>query len=186
MLRVVSAFIKAKTRFEMGAERARTRRVRAQQSLSVSPPLPAEVHLIHNLYLQSMKQRRMAKQDFDAHEQHMFNMLLSGSEQERKAAAAVAAGTACPTALMLDTHGGDISNNNGSKAGDQMLHKELLSYYKEKQHRENFRWMRDTVYKSAQLMHIQDRNVHGKIFGGYIMNKAFEIAWVAAVRLLSC
>jgi hypothetical protein len=31
---------------------------------------------------------------------------------------------------------------------------------------------------------LQDRNVHGKIFGGYIMNKAFEIAYVAAVRIL--
>jgi acyl-CoA hydrolase len=30
---------------------------------------------------------------------------------------------------------------------------------------------------------LQDRNVHGKIFGGYIMNKAFEIAYVAAVRI---
>jgi acyl-CoA hydrolase len=29
----------------------------------------------------------------------------------------------------------------------------------------------------------QDRNVHGKIFGGYIMKKAFEIAHVAAVRI---
>jgi acyl-CoA hydrolase len=35
---------------------------------------------------------------------------------------------------------------------------------------------------------LQDRNVHGKIFGGYIMNKAFEIAYVAAVStaLLLC
>jgi hypothetical protein len=33
------------------------------------------------------------------------------------------------------------------------------------------------------VRNIQDRNVHGKIFGGYIMKKAFEIAHVAAVRL---
>lgn len=27
----------------------------------------------------------------------------------------------------------------------------------------------------------QNRNVHGKIFGGYLMKKAFELAWVTAV-----
>eukprot|EP01034_Spumella_vulgaris_P029332 gene29331-36364_t len=26
----------------------------------------------------------------------------------------------------------------------------------------------------------QDRNMHGKIFGGYVMRKAFELAWVSA------
>ena len=31
------------------------------------------------------------------------------------------------------------------------------------------------------IMFEQNRNVHGKIFGGYIMKKAFEIANVAAV-----
>jgi acyl-CoA hydrolase len=39
-----------------------------------------------------------------------------------------------------------------------------------------------TIRTSSSFL--QDRNVHGKIFGGYIMNKAFEIAYVAAVRIL--
>ena len=29
-------------------------------------------------------------------------------------------------------------------------------------------------------MHMQDRNLHGKIFGGHIMREAFEIGWLAA------
>jgi len=30
-------------------------------------------------------------------------------------------------------------------------------------------------------MHPQDRNVHGKIFGGFLMREAFDIAWIAAI-----
>lgn len=29
-------------------------------------------------------------------------------------------------------------------------------------------------------MHMQDRNLHGKIFGGFLMREAFEIGWLAA------
>lgn len=35
-----------------------------------------------------------------------------------------------------------------------------------------------------RICDVQNRNVHGKIFGGYIMKKAFEIANVAAVSAL--
>jgi hypothetical protein len=31
------------------------------------------------------------------------------------------------------------------------------------------------------LWNFQERNVHGKIFGGYILRKAFELARVTAV-----
>ena len=41
--------------------------------------------------------------------------------------------------------------------------------------------MRDTVFKNTLLMHAQERNVHGKIFGGYLMKTAYELAWSAAV-----
>ncbi len=44
-----------------------------------------------------------------------------------------------------------------------------------------FKWMKNTIFKSTLLMHVQDRNIHGKIFGGYLMKEAFELAWVAAV-----
>lgn len=29
-------------------------------------------------------------------------------------------------------------------------------------------------------MHYQDRNLHGKIFGGVLMREAFELGWLAA------
>lgn len=69
--------LQARHRFESGAERARTRRARAQQSLSVSPPQAEEVHLIHNLYLQGIKQTR-AQEGWTSHDQQVIAMLLNG------------------------------------------------------------------------------------------------------------
>jgi acyl-coenzyme A thioesterase 9 len=31
-------------------------------------------------------------------------------------------------------------------------------------------------------MHTQERNIHGKIFGGYLMREMIEIGWVAACK----
>ncbi|GAA6000670.1 hypothetical protein JCM10207_004602 [Rhodosporidiobolus poonsookiae] len=41
-------------------------------------------------------------------------------------------------------------------------------------------FMSDTRIKSAQLMHPQERNVHNKIFGGYLMRLAYETAYATA------
>jgi len=30
------------------------------------------------------------------------------------------------------------------------------------------------------LMHLQDKNLHGKIFGGHVMREAFELGWLNA------
>lgn len=45
-------------------------------------------------------------------------------------------------------------------------------------------WMDKTRFSNTQFMHRQDRNIHGKIFGGHIMQQAFELAWVAATCFL--
>ncbi len=37
--------------------------------------------------------------------------------------------------------------------------------------------MATTERQSSELMHPQNRNIHHKIFGGYLMRKSFEIAW---------
>lgn len=42
------------------------------------------------------------------------------------------------------------------------------------------RWMKDTVFKNVYLMYPQDRNLHGNIFGGHILRRAFEAARVTA------
>mmetsp|Transcript_40664 Transcript_40664/g.65981 ORF Transcript_40664/g.65981 Transcript_40664/m.65981 type:complete len:336 (-) Transcript_40664:596-1603(-) len=40
--------------------------------------------------------------------------------------------------------------------------------------------MEETRMQSTTLMHPQKRNIHGKIFGGYLMRLAFELAWCSA------
>ncbi|KAK4701459.1 acyl-coenzyme A thioesterase 9, partial [Phenoliferia sp. Uapishka_3] len=41
-------------------------------------------------------------------------------------------------------------------------------------------WMSDTNVNSALLMHPQERNVHNKVFGGYLMRLAYETAYSTA------
>ncbi|XP_055356668.1 acyl-coenzyme A thioesterase 9, mitochondrial-like [Paramacrobiotus metropolitanus] len=38
-------------------------------------------------------------------------------------------------------------------------------------------WMEEAVLKNVHICHPQNRNVHGKIFGGFLMRNAFELAW---------
>ncbi|KAI8391169.1 HotDog domain-containing protein [Radiomyces spectabilis] len=53
-------------------------------------------------------------------------------------------------------------------------------------------WMEDTYLQSVFLMQPQDRNIHNKIFGGYLMRRAYELAHATGrmftksqIRLLS-
>lgn len=39
--------------------------------------------------------------------------------------------------------------------------------------------MEDTVVTATMVMHQQDRNIHGKVFGGLLMRNAFEVAYIA-------
>ena len=43
--------------------------------------------------------------------------------------------------------------------------------------------MKETEYTTRLLMHGQDRNRHGKMFGGYLMREAFDISYIAASQL---
>ncbi|KZO98279.1 Thioesterase/thiol ester dehydrase-isomerase [Calocera viscosa TUFC12733] len=47
-------------------------------------------------------------------------------------------------------------------------------------HEIEWAWMEDTVLESCQVMFPQDRNVHGKVFGGYLMRLAYELAFATA------
>ncbi len=40
--------------------------------------------------------------------------------------------------------------------------------------------IRETVLSTAQLMHAQDRNTAGTIFGGHLLRSAFEVAFACA------
>ncbi|XP_012881997.1 PREDICTED: acyl-coenzyme A thioesterase 9, mitochondrial [Dipodomys ordii] len=41
-------------------------------------------------------------------------------------------------------------------------------------------WMEDTKLKSLDICHPQERNIFNRIFGGFIMRKAYELAWATA------
>ncbi|KAI7898149.1 acyl-CoA hydrolase [Cokeromyces recurvatus] len=45
---------------------------------------------------------------------------------------------------------------------------------------DNLVWMRDTKIESNFLMQPQDRNIHNNIFGGYLMRRAYELAYANA------
>lgn len=44
----------------------------------------------------------------------------------------------------------------------------------------NVIWMSDTIFKNTVLMHLQNRNIFGKMFGGHIMRIAFELGFIVA------
>jgi acyl-coenzyme A thioesterase 9 len=45
--------------------------------------------------------------------------------------------------------------------------------------------MSETGVKTALICHSEERNVYNRIFGGYLMRQALEIAWIA-VRRFAC
>lgn len=41
-------------------------------------------------------------------------------------------------------------------------------------------WMEDSKLKSLEICHPQERNIFNRIFGGFIMRKAYELGWATA------
>uniref|UniRef100_A0A8C8VDS4 Acyl-CoA thioesterase 9 n=1 Tax=Pelusios castaneus TaxID=367368 RepID=A0A8C8VDS4_9SAUR len=41
-------------------------------------------------------------------------------------------------------------------------------------------WMEDAKLKSLEICHPQERNIFNRIFGGFLMRKAFELGWATA------
>ncbi|XP_072471371.1 LOW QUALITY PROTEIN: acyl-coenzyme A thioesterase 9, mitochondrial [Notamacropus eugenii] len=41
-------------------------------------------------------------------------------------------------------------------------------------------WMEDTKLKSLEICHPEERNIFNRIFGGFLMRKAFELGWATA------
>eukprot|EP00743_Colponemidia_sp_Colp-15_P005916 GILK01006361.1.p1 GENE.GILK01006361.1~~GILK01006361.1.p1 ORF type:complete len:480 (+),score=64.67 GILK01006361.1:89-1441(+) len=57
----------------------------------------------------------------------------------------------------------------------------LFLEHKHAQDTSNFIPLSSTRVEACRLMHSQDRNAHGKVFGGHLMREAFEIGWVTAL-----
>jgi len=39
--------------------------------------------------------------------------------------------------------------------------------------------VKSTQVESCYIMHRQQKNIHGKVFGGYLMRRALEIAYIS-------
>ncbi|KAF9099775.1 hypothetical protein BGX27_000533 [Mortierella sp. AM989] len=51
---------------------------------------------------------------------------------------------------------------------------------------DDLEWMSDTKMSSIQIMQPQDRNIHDKIFGGYLMRLAYELAFCNTSVFIKC
>ena len=51
---------------------------------------------------------------------------------------------------------------------------------------DNTIWMEDTRLKNLVICHPEYRNMYNKIFGGYLMKEAFELAWANACIYIKC
>ena len=47
-------------------------------------------------------------------------------------------------------------------------------------------WMKDTRLKNLVICQPDKRNIYNKIFGGYLMREAFELAWACACIFMQC
>eukprot|EP01125_Pyxidicula_operculata_P015829 TRINITY_DN5392_c0_g1_i1.p1 TRINITY_DN5392_c0_g1~~TRINITY_DN5392_c0_g1_i1.p1 ORF type:complete len:320 (-),score=36.54 TRINITY_DN5392_c0_g1_i1:82-1041(-) len=62
-----------------------------------------------------------------------------------------------------------------------LIHQLIYINPQSQQHREHmYEDMARTSKQSVMLMHPQSKNIHNKIFGGYLMRRAFEQAWSTA------
>ncbi|KAJ6667594.1 hypothetical protein lerEdw1_016715 [Lerista edwardsae] len=41
-------------------------------------------------------------------------------------------------------------------------------------------WMEDAKFKGLEICHPQERNIFNRVFGGFLMRKAFELGWASA------
>ena len=62
------------------------------------------------------------------------------------------------------------------------LHSIFMNMKEKWRHNVDYFFMKETKKSKSILMHIQDRNLHGKIFGGYLMRESIELAWLVAYK----
>lgn len=73
---------------------------------------------------------------------------------------------------------GESALNKAPPTADERLtlHDIYMKYSDKEVAPENAVWMEDMTLQSVFLMQPQDRNIHNKVFGGYLMRRAYELA----------
>jgi acyl-coenzyme A thioesterase 9 len=60
----------------------------------------------------------------------------------------------------------------------------MIALKKDKTSHSKFVSINSTQHNTTLLMHAEDKNLHGKIFGGYVLKLAYELAWVCVYKFL--
>ena len=70
----------------------------------------------------------------------------------------------------------------------QLLHSLFVRHEKATREEQQTRYVypSNTVHEAARFMHPQYRNIHGKVFGGYLMRQALELAYISGCLYSEC
>ena len=150
----------SKARFDLGKQRAAYRKQRAAQSLTLTAPKPEEIDLIHKLYLDSRTQSSNANRYAV-----VTTPTPASTLDTTKPSTGTGAEVSKTSAETLKTSTGSTMPGTLAGTGSMPVSK----------------WMKDTIFKNTLFMHAQERNLHGKIFGGYLMRMAFELAHITSM-----
>ncbi|KAF9432525.1 hypothetical protein BGZ76_010667 [Entomortierella beljakovae] len=84
----------------------------------------------------------------------------------------------------------DLTKRPPSEEERFLIHDMYLQYSKYEDPKavkpENLEWMSETKMSSIHIMQPQDRNIHDKIFGGYLMRLAYELAFCNTALFIKC
>ncbi|XP_022340976.1 acyl-coenzyme A thioesterase 9, mitochondrial-like isoform X2 [Crassostrea virginica] len=78
----------------------------------------------------------------------------------------------------------DLLKTHPSEAERELIHEKFLQTldpnfhtFRQQVKPDNTVWMEDTTLKNLHICFPESRNLYNKIFGGYLMRKAYELAW---------
>jgi acyl-coenzyme A thioesterase 9 len=144
---------------------------------SINPGGKPEPHLVaHFVMVSRQKDKNVAavvpRVVPVSEKEQMYYRLAASNAQRRKEAAAMSLSTSPPTQdevniihqIFTQTHLGGFSADS-SQSELQLFQNNLLMIHKTARH-------------SVQWTHPQNRNIHGHIFGGFLMRQAYELAFV--------
>ncbi|KAG7087538.1 hypothetical protein E1B28_013495 [Marasmius oreades] len=121
----------------------------------------------------------MVCRDANTHKARQVNPLMISTPEEK---ALYAMGETLKAKRLTNAQR-SLSRVPPSSVEAAALHSSYLKYSQQKEHQEfddDLVYMSDTRAEKCMLMFPQERNLHGKIFGGYLMRLAYELGFLNA------
>lgn len=160
-----------KVLWNLGSENNKRRKEFAKQSLQQVPPTSEEVALVHKLHTDRLKSK------LNAQKQALKQAELAAANA--KNAHFSAADTA--SAAFSDINTPSKRSNDTVRGVDPLPHFEAApSHVQLGRDPHEAVEMEHTRLQSIALCQPQERNTAGKVFGGFLMSKAQELAWSCA------